>query len=208
MPVEDDAHRRLRLARQRDRDAAVVAERRLRAEAAAHAIDDHAHAAQRQAEGLRQLVPHAGGELGGHMDRQPIGAPIGDDRVRLQAAMGLHLGAKFALDDDIGLREALRDIAAAVGRRSAHIAVERQAGGAGNPEAWPAGAEALVIDQRRRRLARLIHVHDKGQRLVVDADQAQRLFGGGHGDGGDRGHGRADIAHDCGRRIARPGDDA
>ncbi len=113
LAIEDDAHRRLRLARQGDGDAAVIAERRFGAEAAAHAVDDHAHAAERQAERLRQLVPHAGGELGGHMDRQPVRPPIGDDRVRLQAAMGLHLGAIFAFDDDIGLREALRHIAAA-----------------------------------------------------------------------------------------------
>ena len=86
---------------------------------------------ERQAERLRQLVPHAGGELGRHVDGQPVGAPIGDDRVRLQAAMGLHLGAILALDDDVGLREALRHVAAAVGRRPAHVAVERQAGGGG-----------------------------------------------------------------------------
>ncbi len=41
--VSDEAHRRARLARQRDRDAAIGAERRLRAEAAAHAVDDDAH---------------------------------------------------------------------------------------------------------------------------------------------------------------------
>ena len=57
--------------------------------------------------------------------------------------MRLHLRAIFAFDDDVGLCEALRDVAAAADGGSAHIAVERQAGGAGNPEGWPAGAEAL-----------------------------------------------------------------
>jgi len=48
---------RARLARQRDGEAAVIAERRLRAEAAAHAVDDDAHLIDRQIESLRQLAP-------------------------------------------------------------------------------------------------------------------------------------------------------
>ena len=57
--------------------------------------------------------------------------------------MGLHLGAEFALDNDVGLREALRDVAADGARRSrAHCRSASVRAGAGQPEGWPAGAEA------------------------------------------------------------------
>ena len=128
LAVEEETHRRVRAARQFDGDAAVIAERRFRAKTAAHGIDDDADTIERQAERLRQLVPHAGGELRGHVNRQPIRPPIGDDGVRLQAAMRLHLGAILALDDDIGLREALPDVTPPGDGRSAHIAVQRQLG--------------------------------------------------------------------------------
>ena len=91
LPIEDEPHRRSGAAGQLDGDAAIIAERRLRAEAAAHGIDDHAHAIERQTERLRDFMAHAGGVLGRHVNGQPVGSPIGDDAMRLEAAMGLHL---------------------------------------------------------------------------------------------------------------------
>ena len=93
--------------------ATIGAERRFRAEAAAHGRDLHPHLAELQAEAVRQFAADAGGGLGGHPDRQAIRPPVGDDRVRLHAAMGLRLRAVFALDHDLGLGKALREIAAA-----------------------------------------------------------------------------------------------
>ena len=52
LAIEHQAHRRARLARQHDGVAAIGAELRLRAEAAAHGGDLHAHLAELQAEGL------------------------------------------------------------------------------------------------------------------------------------------------------------
>ena len=104
--IEEQPHRRLCAARQFDGDAAVIAERRFGAKTAAHRVDDDADAVERQAERLRDFLPHAGGELCRHVDGQPFGAPIGNDRVRFEAAMRLHLGAVFAFDDDIGFGKA------------------------------------------------------------------------------------------------------
>ena len=70
-------------------------------------VDDDADAVERQTECFRKLVANAGGKLRRHVDGKPIGAPIGDDRMRLEAAMGLHLRAIFAFDDRIGFGKAL-----------------------------------------------------------------------------------------------------
>ena len=120
---------------------------------------------ERQPEGLRQLLPHAGRELRRHVDGQPVGAPVGDDRVRLQAAVRLHLRAVLALDDDVGLREALRDVAARCAGRAAHIALQRQAlAGAESPMHGLAGAEAASKTRGAAGIARSFHVGDEGQR--------------------------------------------
>ena len=47
------------------------------------------------------------------MDRQAVGAPIGDEAVGLHTAMRLDLGAVLAVDHDVRGGEPLRDIAAA-----------------------------------------------------------------------------------------------
>ena len=127
-PVKGDAHRRSRLTRQQNRDASVIAKRGLGAEAASHSLDDDAHAVQRQAECFRQFLPDAGRELGGHVDRDAIRAPVGDNGVRFQATMGLHARAILVLDDDLGVGKALLDIAARNDRGTAHIAIERNVG--------------------------------------------------------------------------------
>ena len=94
-------------------------------------------------------MAHAGGVLGRHVDGEPVGAPIGDDAVRLQAAMGLHLGAVFALDDDVGLREARVDVAAAWRRARARCrrAADPPAPASRRPSSG--GAMLGVVDQRR-----------------------------------------------------------
>ena len=106
--------------------------------------------------------------------------------------MGLHLGAEFPLDNDVGLREALRDVAADGARRSPHVAVQRSQPGdhaAGKPE-----PVAGRLHRRRVGLPALFHVHDKRQRLVVDPNEAQRFTGGRRRNGGDSGDGRAHVS--------------
>ena len=162
-PVEHEANRRLSAAGQLDGEAAVIAERRLGAKAAAHGMDDDPDAIERQAELLRQLVAHAGGVLRGDVDRQPVRAPIGNDAVRFQAAMGLHRGAIFGFDDDIGFAKTLTHVAAAADGRSTHIAVERQIYSCGPARGMAArrGFRAFVNRGRRLR-ARPVHIDDKG----------------------------------------------
>ena len=111
-PVEDDSHRRSRLTRQHDRDAPVIAERRLRAEAPAHSLDDDAHAVQRQAECSASSCRTPAVNWVDMWTVTPSGPPVGDNGVRFQATMGLHARAVFVLDDDFGLGKALLDIAA------------------------------------------------------------------------------------------------
>ena len=199
--IEDDAHGRGSFARQGDGDPPVIAERRFRPEAAAHSIDDNAHAVERQAEFLRQFMPHAGSELRRHVNGEPVGAPIGDDRVRLEAAMRLDLGFVFAFDNDIGRGETLCRIAAPLDRGAAHIAVERESGRRRKARgmAGRRGIGVGVEDERRVGGARRIHVGGEGQRLQIETDEPQRLRRDGRRNRGNRGNRRADIAQGAAR---------
>ena len=190
-----------RLSRQRDAKTAVIAERRLRAEAAAHAVDDHAHLFDRQIESLRQLAPHAGGELGRDVNCDAVVTPVGDQAVRLHAAMRLHLGRILALECDFRDGERLRCVAATRERRSAGVAVERQVRGAGEPSALR--RRFRIVDFRCAGLERLVDVDDEWQRFVLDADELQRLFGFRHRSCGDGDNRLADVAHHRARRIVR-----
>ena len=201
-PGQGQTDRRSRLTRQRDGEAAVGAERRFRAEPAAHAVDHDPHLIERQVESLGELAPHPGRELSGNMDRQAVGAPVGDEAVGLHAAMRLDLRAVLALDHDVRGGKPLRDVAAARLSRPAHVAVDRQAGLRDEFARRTPGRGSRVVDLCRFRPARLVEIDDEGKRPVIDADETQRLFGGGHRgrrDGDDR---LADIANGRMRRIA------
>ena len=136
------------------------------------------------------------------MDRQAVGAPIGDEAVRLHAAMRLDLGAVLALDHDVRGREALRDIAAARLSRPAHVAVDRQAGLRDEFARRTPGRGSRVVDFCRLRPARLVEIDDEGKRLIIDADETQRLLRRGHRGRCDGDDGLADIANHRMRRIA------
>jgi hypothetical protein len=86
--------------------------------------------------------------------------------------MGLHLGAVFALDDDVGLREALGAASPrgpAPGRARCR---QRQSAPRGKPEGWPSGAVFAGRRRQRRVGARALSMSTtKGSGLVVDADQ-------------------------------------
>ena len=201
-PGQSETDRRSRLTRERDGEAAVDAERRFRAETAAHAVDHDPHLIQRQVERLGEFAPHPCGELSGNMDRQAVGAPIGDEAVRLHAAMRLDLRAVLALDHDVRGGETLRDVAAARLSRPAHVAVDRQAGLRDEFARRTPRRGSRVVDFCRLRPARLVEIDDEGKRLVIDADETQRLFRRGHRGRGDGDDGLADIANDRMRRIA------
>jgi hypothetical protein len=68
------------------------------------------------------------------------------------------------------------------------------------------GRRCGVMNRGRGRVASPVHVSNKGKRGVIDADEAQGLFGCRHGNRGNCHNGCADITHDCARRIFRPGD--
>ena len=152
---------------------------------------------ERQGEGFREFLAHAGGELGGHVHGEPVLAPIGDDAVRLHAAMRLHLRAVFAVDDDIGCRKTRGDIAArSAPIGPAHIALLRQPArrracrrrswrrctGPGTPAARRACGHRPC--RRRRAAARY-------STLI----RSQRGIRGRRRDRGDGSDGCADIEH-------------
>ncbi len=57
------------------------------------------------------------------------------------------------------------------------------------------GAE-LRVEEGRAGLHGLVRIHYRGERLVFDADELERVFGGGAVGRGHRGHRLADVAHD------------
>ena len=136
----------------------------------------------RQIEDLGGLVAHAGGELGGGIDGQPVLAPVGDNAVRLHGHVRLHLGAVFRFDHDIGLAQALVDVAA----RQPILAVSgpRTLPCCGRPGAAPPPPAVAACSVGPGKTAGASFLHrfvergDVGQRLVVDFDEPCRRLGG------------------------------
>ena len=191
----------LRLLRQARREHAEVARAELGAEAAAHELGDDADLALRDAEHLGQLVAHRGGALRGRVDGEPVVAPVGHDAVRLHRAVRLHLRAVRRVDHHVGLGEAALDVADGRPARAAlvgpaHVARLRHAGGSAAAPGAPLRVGGPGEDERRVWLARLLHVDDERQRLVLDAHEARRLVGRGLRDRRDRGDGLPHVAHD------------
>src|SRR5262245_6460497 len=89
---------------------AVIPRAEFRAEPASHEFGDHAHFRFWQLKDARKLVAHGGSSLSRGINRQQIGLPVRNNSVRLKRAVRLNLRAKSALDDDVGLGEALFDI--------------------------------------------------------------------------------------------------
>ena len=107
------------------------------------------------------------------IDGEAILAPIGHQACGLHAAMRLHLGAKLAFDDDVGLAEALRRH-----RRASRLRLGPRTlpcCGKGAPASVPPAklspCTGPLKHLRRVGFAGLLDVDHKGQRLVVDFDR-------------------------------------
>ncbi len=112
----------------------------------------------------------------------------GDAGLGLDIALVHGLGLEVVLDDDVGLLEALLNIAHGVFDALGHV------GGLVGLGIDALGKD-IIAQQRRVRLHRLHDVHDMGQDLVFDLDQLDRLAGNGGGRGGDGGDRMAVIEH-------------
>ena len=66
------------------------------------------------------------------------------------------------------------------------------------------GAEVGIEHQRRRSIARVVHIGGEGQRLVIGPDQSQGFLRSGHGRGGNGSNRRAGITDDGAARSIRP----
>ena len=163
-------HRPARLLGQRERERLEVDDR-LAAEAAADLGRRDADLADVPAEQARAVRAHDPVALGRHPD---VGLAVlrhaGDAGVRLDVALVHGLGGELALDDDVGLLEAGRDVA-----QHELDALGDVGGRLGRR--LDAGRDHVLVQQRRAGLHRLDHVDDVRQHLVVDLDQLQRLLG-------------------------------
>jgi hypothetical protein len=168
--------RRAGLAREIGRQHAEIPDAVLGAESAAGEVADDPDLALGQAQHFGRFVSHAGGELGGGVERETLLAPVGHDAVSLHRHVGLYLGAILALDHDVGLRQSLLYVAAGSAEaaafiRTADIALlwkpwrRTSASGGGRLLGWPG------IDQRRVRLHGRVEQRDVGQRLVFNLHQ-------------------------------------
>jgi hypothetical protein len=151
--------------RRRDR---IIAEAELAAEAAAHVVLDDGDVGRRELEGPGQAVADAVDALGRIVDDEVVALPHGDAAVRLGRVVDLEARPVGPLDDDVGLREALLDVAPRVLVDLLDIGL-------------------VVADLRGTRVAGLLPVDDVGERLVFDLDEGQGLLGRPLV---DRGHGR------------------
>ena len=164
-------------------------DRGLAAEAATDLDGVHADLRDRVDEQLRELVAHAEVGLRAHPDVDlAVLAPQRGAVVRLDVALVVHRRVELALDHDLGVAEpgievavreldALRDVrgARAVGR-----------GAAGAEEAKDLLGHDVVVNHRRLGRHRILHVRNGLERLVLDLDQVERVFGDVRVSRGDR----------------------
>ena len=115
--------------------------------------------------------------------------------------MRLDLCAIFAFDDGGGARQPLSDVAAARSGRAAHVAFDRQPRLCDEFACGASRGQPSVIDPGGVWLARFVHVDDEGQRLVIDANEPERLLRRRHRGRRDRGDGLAHVADHSLRRV-------
>ena len=191
----EDLHRPARLHRQL-RHAELERERiALAAERAAEQRLDHAHLALRQPEHARQLAVHVMRDLRRAPDREvAVRVDARDRAVRLDGHVrGPRVPVRLA-HDGRGPGHRLVDLA------------ELQMDVLGDvPDLRP------LVDLDLRMLERVLGREHRRQHFVVHLHQPQRLVRRPLVDGGDAGHGIADVAHFLHRErrlVLRPGDDA
>jgi hypothetical protein len=114
----DRRARRLREPAGDDREGAPGGRRaELAAEAAAHVLAQHAHVLAVDAERLGDTFAHGEERLRRGVDRELVAFPGRDDAVRLERRVGVDGAVVAALVHDLGLGEALVDVAALVAVR-------------------------------------------------------------------------------------------
>jgi hypothetical protein len=128
---------------------------------------------------------------------------IGEAGVRLDIALVRRLGLEGALDDDVGLLEAGRDIA------MAELVAAHDVGGLLGLRLHAVGEDGAVQD-RRAGLHRLVDVGHVRQHFVVDLDQLQGFARRARIHRRDRGDGMALIQrllarHDVVENVVEPG---
>jgi hypothetical protein len=154
-------------------DERVRARAGLRAEAAAHVLEQHAHVRVRQVERARQIVPRVEDALRGFPHREPAAHPFGDGGVGLERRVERRGRAVLARDHDVGALERGGGVAALGDLRIAQeiVAGERVLSG------HRVGGALVLGDDRRERalgVARGVGAHG-GQRLsgVVDVGREE-----------------------------------
>jgi hypothetical protein len=164
------------------RDLALEVQIALGAEAPAEERHDHADVGLGHLQGLG----HTGSRRVGHLRRGPDGdlvaLPLRDDGARLDRDALRRVGDIAALDDDVGGRH--RRVGVPLDDR----VIRHRVAVRDDVLVLVVGRE-IGMDERGPRLHRLLEIGDRGQRLVVDLDQAGGL-------GGDLGRERRDTGDD------------
>ncbi len=185
---ELELHRRGRVLRQHRGDQIGVLILVLVAEVAAHVAADHADLFRRDAEVTRHVGAAVGDAAGRRVDGELVGVPGRDAHARLHLRVVHERGRVAILEDPIRRREAFLDVPSLCANR--HVLVPR------------VGRQvAFGPDLRGAGLERVLGIEHERQRLVVDRNQLQGLFGRVTIDRGDRRHRLADESHGIVERV-------
>jgi hypothetical protein len=192
LPGVDELDRPAGLAREQ---GAVGLEARveLAAEPAADRGRDHAHGRRPHAEDVSDAVAHVERVLGRGVDDVAAALVSRDGAARLDRELVLAGRLELVLDDEVGARERVLDVAPRQARRPRHVAFAR-------PFDDRRIGPPLGVDQPRGGRKRRLEVGHRLQRFQLDLDGARpgiRLLEGLRGDGGDR---LAGVAHDVPRQ--------
>ncbi len=151
----------------------------LGAEAAADERGHQPHLVLGEAEHGGEAVAHGDGSLGGVPDRELLGprVPLRDHAPVLDRRRGPAVVVEAAPDHHVGLGPGGLVIPLLLGDVGREVRAD------------------VLMDERGAGLQRLLHVHHRRQRLVVDLDVRQRVLGHVAGDGHDHGDGLAELPH-------------
>ena len=174
-------HRSARLPGQDGSDGVEICGN-LAAEAAANLHGRDLDPGHRQLQHVGGGGPHRESALGAGPDADlPVGVPHSGGVVRLDVALVHRRGGVLALDDNVGLGEALLHVAFLVTEMGCYVAglIGYLAHGR-SPQ--------LLVQQWRAVLHRLAHVYDSRKHLVINLNQRDGRLGNVGVDGGDGGH--------------------
>ena len=121
------------------------------------------------------------------------GVPLGGGRVRFDVSLVYRLGGELALDDNVGVGEALFQVASAELETVGNVGAAVLVSPAACPGVGAVASDQTLMERRRTVPGSVLQGQDGGQYLEFHVQQGQRLLGDVLGGRRHRGYGMAAV---------------